>query len=79
MKPTLIVTLTSAIALSPQQLEKITAAVEKKYTHNTLELHQVVEPTLLAGLKVTLGSQEIDASALAQLETLQLQIKENYA
>lgn len=77
MKPTLKVTITSAIDLTSSQVKKIKGAVEKKHKESNVELKQVVDPSVIAGLKVTIGSEEIDATAYSKLENLHLQIKKS--
>lgn len=77
MKSILKVTVTSAVTLTSSQVKKITDAVEKKHKESTVELKQVVDPSVIAGLKITVGSEEIDATAYSKLEKLHLQIKQS--
>jgi len=77
MKPTLKVTITSAVELTSSQVKKITDAVEKKHKESSVEFKQVIDPAVIAGLKVTIGSNEIDATAYSKLEELHLQIKQS--
>lgn len=77
MKSILKVTVTSAVALTSSQVKKITDAVEKKHKESTVELKQVVDPSVIAGLKITVGSEEIDATVYSKLEKLHLQIKQS--
>jgi F-type H+-transporting ATPase subunit delta len=77
MKPTLKVTITSAVDLTSTQVKKIQSAIEKKHTQSNIELKQVVDPSVIAGLKVTIGSNQIDATAYSKLENLHLQIKKS--
>ncbi len=77
MKSILKVTVTSAVSLTSSQVKKITDAVEKKHKESTVELKQVVDPSVIAGLKITVGSEEIDATAYSKLEKLHLQIKQS--
>ena len=77
MKSTLKVTVTSAIKLTPVQVKKITDAVEKKHTESKVELKQVVDPSIIAGIKITVGSEEIDATVYTKLEQIHLQIKQS--
>ena len=77
MKSTLKVTVTSAIELNMTQVKKIVDAVEKKHKGSTVELKQVVDPSVIAGVKLTVGSEEIDATAYAKLEKLHLQLKQS--
>jgi len=75
MKSTLIVTTTSAVALTPQQVKKITQAVENKNKGRKIELKQIIDLSVIGGLKITVGSQEIDATVYTKLEKLHLQLK----
>lgn len=77
MKAILKVTVTSAIKLTSTQVKKITDAVEKKYKENAVELKQVVDPSVIAGIKITVGSEEIDATTYSKLEKLHMQIKQS--
>jgi len=77
MKSTIKVTATSAVELTPSQVKKIVSAVEIKHKGSTVELKQVVDPSVIAGIKLTVGSEEIDATAYTKLEKLHLQIKQS--
>jgi len=77
MKSTLKVTVISAIKLTPIQVKKITEAVEKKHTESKVVLKQVVDPSVIAGIKITVGSEEIDATVYTKLEKLHLQLKQS--
>jgi F0F1-type ATP synthase membrane subunit b/b' len=50
-------------ALTPEQRARITDIVGRKF-HIRIEVKEVVDPTLIAGLKIKLGSLEIDGSLL---------------
>ncbi len=77
MKSTLKVTVTSAVELTKSQVKKITDAVEKKHKESKVELKQVIDPSIIAGVKLTVGSEEIDGTAYSKLEKLHLQIKQS--
>lgn len=77
MKSTLKVTVATSIELTEKQVKKIVDAIEKKYTQNKVELKQVVSPTVIAGVKLTVGSQEIDSTAQTRLAKLHQELKEN--
>lgn len=77
MKSLLKVTVTSAVELTKVQVNKITDAIEKKHKESTVELKQVVDPSVIAGLKLTVGSEEIDATVYSKLEKLHLQLKQS--
>jgi F-type H+-transporting ATPase subunit delta len=77
MQSILKVTITSAVDLTSAQVKKIADAVEKKYKNSQVELKQVVDPSVIAGVKITIGSEEIDATAYAKLEKLHLKLKQS--
>lgn len=77
MKSILKVTVTSTIELTEKQVKRIVDAVEKKYSAKEVELKQVVTPSVIAGIKLTIGSQEIDATAQTKLAQLHQELKEN--
>ena len=77
MKSIIKVTVTSAIELTKEQVKKIVNAVEKKHKESTVELKQVVNPMVIAGIKLTVGSEEIDATAYSKLEKLHLHLKQS--
>jgi F-type H+-transporting ATPase subunit delta len=64
----------SAVPLSPEQLESVerqlTAAVGQ-----TVKLSTAVDPNLLGGLVVRVGSRMIDASIRTKLHQLELALK----
>lgn len=77
MKSIITVTATSAVALTPSQVKKIVDAVEKKHSKSTVELKQVVDPTVIAGVKLKVGSEEIDATIYNKLEKLHAELKQS--
>lgn len=77
MKPILKVTATSAVELTKKQVSKIVGAVEKKYKKNAIEFKQVVDQSVIAGIKLMVGSEEIDATTYTKLEKLHAQLREN--
>lgn len=76
MKPTLKVTATSAVELTKKQVDSIVKAVEKKQK-SAVEFKQVVDPAVIAGIKLTVGSEEIDATVYTKLEKLHAQLRDN--
>lgn len=76
MKPTLKVTATSAVELTKKQVDSIVRAVEKKQK-SAVEFKQVVDPAVIAGIKLTVGSEEIDATVYTKLEKLHAQLRDN--
>jgi F-type H+-transporting ATPase subunit delta len=71
------VTVTAAQELTSEQKKKITAAVEKKY--GKIELTEVIDPAVVAGLKVHVGSIEYDATAGGKLAQLRQELMERIA
>jgi F-type H+-transporting ATPase subunit delta len=65
-------TIESASELSPQTSSKIIAKLKKKYG-NDLTADLVVDPTLLGGMRVRVGSDVWDGSVRHRLESLQQQ------
>ena len=76
MKSTLKITATTAIKLTKKQADSIVKAVEKKHSRK-IELKQVVDPSVIAGIKLMIGSEEIDATTYTKLEKLHTQLREN--
>jgi F-type H+-transporting ATPase subunit delta len=64
------VTVQSAIPLSGNQATALSQVLAKR-TGASIQIHQSVEPNLIAGLVVTIGDRVIDASARTTLEQLQ--------
>lgn len=77
MKSLLKVTVTSAVELTNTQVKKIVEEIEKKHSGSTVELKQVVDPSVIAGIKLTVGSQEMDATVYSKLEKLHVQLKQS--
>jgi F-type H+-transporting ATPase subunit delta len=63
----------SASELSPQTLSKILAKLKKKYGDD-LTADFVVDPTLLGGMRVRVGSDVWDGSVRNRLQRLQQQL-----
>lgn len=61
-------TITSAIKLSSDQRKKLLEVLKKKY--RVTELEEQVDPEILGGLKVTIGSMQLDLSVKNKLEAL---------
>lgn len=77
MKSTLKVTATTAIELTKNQVDKITSIVKKNNKLSEIKLSQVVDPSVIAGIRLTIGSQQYDATVYSKLEKLHKQLKEN--
>jgi F-type H+-transporting ATPase subunit alpha len=63
----MLVTITTAAKLSAAQLKKVESALEKKYGSD-LEFSQIVNPEIVGGIKIQVGSTLIDASLGAKLD-----------
>lgn len=74
---TLSVTATSAVDLTKKQVETILEAVKKTHKSAELQLNQVVDPTVLGGIRLTIGSVEYDGTVAAKLARLKYQLKDN--
>ncbi len=66
------VTVTTAISLSAKQLATLTTQLEKKY--GKIALEKVVDPQVLGGIKIRIGSQEFDATLKQKFESVKAQI-----
>ncbi len=66
-------TIESASELSPQASSKVIAKLRQKYG-NDLTVEFVVDPTLLGGMRVRVGSDVWDGSVRNRLERLQQQL-----
>lgn len=66
------VTITTAIELSAKQLDSLTAQLTKKL--GKVEVKAVVDPELIGGLKVRIGSQEFDGSLKHKLNSVKQQL-----
>jgi F-type H+-transporting ATPase subunit delta len=60
---------TSAVDLSAAQIEKIKKAAAKKYD-KSVTIENVVDPTIVAGLQITIGSRQLDGSVKSKLQQL---------
>ncbi len=67
------VTIITAQELSPNQFKKIQQLLAKKYEAK-LEYRQQVDPTVIGGIRVIVGSKEIDATVQGKLNQLQAQL-----
>jgi F-type H+-transporting ATPase subunit delta len=64
-----IITITTAQKLDAAQLSELKTLVESKVGEVAYE--QVVDPQVLGGLKITIGSQEFDATLSGKLKKLE--------
>jgi F-type H+-transporting ATPase subunit delta len=77
MKPTIKATIASAVKLSSAQIKKITDVVKAKYSDHTVELKEVVDSSLIGGIKITVGSQQWDATIYSSLEKIHQSLKQS--
>lgn len=68
-------TVTSAVPLSPQQLEQLGGALRSVLGGAKVSIDARVEPEILGGLVVKVGSRLFDSSIRSKLQRLQLAMK----
>jgi F-type H+-transporting ATPase subunit delta len=68
-------TVTSAVPLSPQQLEQLSNSLRSVLGGNKVTIDARVEPDILGGLVVKVGSRLFDSSIRSKLQRLQLAMK----
>ena len=68
-------TVTSAVPLSPQQLEQLSDALRSVLGGAKVSIDARVEPEILGGLVVKVGSRLFDSSIRSKLQRLQLAMK----
>ena len=66
------VTITTAVKLSANQLENLSTAIEKKHGKSSIET--VVDPSILGGIVITIGSHQIDNSYWGRINTMKQHI-----
>jgi F-type H+-transporting ATPase subunit delta len=68
-------TVTSAVALSPQQIQQLSDSLRSVLGTNKVSVDARVEPEILGGLVVKVGSRLFDSSIRSKLQRLQLAMK----
>ena len=68
-------TVTSAVPLSPQQLQQLSDSLRAVLGGNKVSIDARVEPEILGGLVVKVGSRLFDSSIRSKLQRLQLAMK----
>jgi F-type H+-transporting ATPase subunit delta len=63
----LTATVTTAIPLTEQQVERLTSALSKHYGRD-IHANQVVDPTVVGGIRVEIGDEVIDGTILSRLD-----------
>lgn len=66
---------TSAVPLSPEQLQQLSDALRSVLGTNKVSIDAHVEPDILGGLVVKVGSRLFDSSIRSKLQRLQLAMK----
>lgn len=67
------VQVTTAVELSSAQRKKLSDALEKKFGAS-MKINEIVDPTILGGIRIVVGSKEIDASIKTKLDKLRQQL-----
>lgn len=67
-----VATVTSAGALAPKQLERLKKSLAGRY--GELTINQIVDPSVVGGLRVQIGDDVIDGSIATRLNDLRLQL-----
>ncbi len=68
-------TVTSAVPLTPEQLQQITDTLRRMLGDAKISIDAHVEPDILGGLLVKVGSRLFDSSIRSKLQRLQLAMK----
>jgi F-type H+-transporting ATPase subunit delta len=63
------VTVYSAFAIEPAQLADVKTALEKRFARK-LNVHVVIEPALIGGIRAVVGDEVLDTSVKARLEQM---------
>lgn len=66
-----LATVTSARALTSSAKDTIEAMIKREYSHvSTVLLREMIDPAVLAGVKVSLAGAQLDVTAKTKLEKL---------
>lgn len=69
----LTVTITTAVKLTAKQLSSIESAIEKKYG-SKVEYVQEIDPAVIGGIRILIGSTMIDRTVQSKLDQLRSQL-----
>ncbi len=69
-----IIEVTTADALSPNQRKILASSLQKKLGRPA-EIIEIVDPSMIAGLRLRVGSKEFDGTIKKRLEKLQAKLK----
>lgn len=67
------VTLTSAVPLDQSLIKIIEKKLASKF--NEFELEKIVDPSVIGGISITIGSTQIDQTISSQLDNLKKQLQ----
>lgn len=70
MKDTLHVTITTAVPLTSAQRKTIESGISKKYPNQSVTVSEEIDPQLIGGVRLRVGSIEHDHSVAGKLEQL---------
>lgn len=68
-----IATVTSAVPIAPAQLERLSAGLSKRYGRR-LKINVVIDPAVIAGLRVQIGDEVIDGSIASRINDVRLRL-----
>lgn len=68
---------TSAIPLSTEQKEKVIALLKEKNNTETIDLVEVVDPSIIGGMILKVGDKQIDESIKRKLTNLEMEFNNN--
>lgn len=68
-----VATVSTAQRLTPAQIERLSSGLAQTYGRS-LRINQIVDPTLLGGVRVQIGDDIIDGSIASRLKELRLQL-----
>lgn len=71
------VKITTAMELSDETMDKIKEFV-RNHTDKTIEFVHKVNPSIIGGFVLEVGSRQLDASLLKELKEIQLQMVDNF-
>lgn len=69
-----VVTVTVAVALSSEQIKRIVDTYTKKLGH-PVHVNQVIDTTVMGGMRIQAGSEVTDNTVVAQLQNLKRQVR----
>lgn len=67
----------SAIPLSPEARQHVQALAEKRFPNKSISLSEKIDPSLIGGIVVRVGDEQIDASVSRRLHDLRRQFSKN--